>query len=161
MMELNEAQWFEAIDLQVAARIGLATLIGLLLGLEREIRGHDAGLRTHGLVALSASLMTVMSIALYNQLGGPQSRIDPLRVIEAMATAISILAAGLIIVRGGAVRNLTTAAHLWLTATLGIASGAGFFALVLIGAAIALLLVIVLRVIEPKLPHVRDSDHDG
>src|SRR3546814_8742031 len=72
--------------------------------------------------------MTVVAIALYYQLGGPQSRIDPLRVIEGMAAAIGIIAAGLIIVRGGEVRNLTTAAHIWLTAGIGLASGAGYFA---------------------------------
>src|SRR3546814_2757770 len=78
--------------------------------------------------------MTVVAIALYYQLGGPQSRIDPLRVIEGMAAAIGIIAAGLIIVRGGEGRNLTTAAHIWLTAGIGIASGAGYFAVVLIAA---------------------------
>src|SRR3546814_379734 len=112
LMELNDALWFETIDIQILLRLGVATLVGLALGLDRELKGYDAGLRTHGLVALSASLMTVVAIALYYQLGGPQSRIDPLRVIEGMAAAIGIIAAGLIIVRGGEVRNLTTAAHI-------------------------------------------------
>src|SRR3546814_11545798 len=117
-MELNDALWSESIDIQILLRLGVATLVGLALGLDRELKGYDAGLRTHGLVALSASLMTVVAIALYYQLGGPQSRIDPLRVIEGMAAAIGIIAAGLIIVRRGEVRNLTTAAHIWLPAGL-------------------------------------------
>jgi putative Mg2+ transporter-C (MgtC) family protein len=134
-------------------RLGIATLVGLALGLDRELKGYDAGLRTHGLVALSAALMTVIAIALYYQLGGPQSRIDPLRVIEGMAAAIGIIAAGLIIVRGGEVRNLTTAAHIWLTAGIGIASGAGYFAVVLIAAGLAFILLVLLRTVERRLPH--------
>ncbi|MBJ7500437.1 MAG: MgtC/SapB family protein [Sphingopyxis sp.] len=156
-MELNDALWLETIDTQVLLRLGVATLVGLVLGLDRELKGYDAGLRTHGLVALSASLMTVVAIALYYQLGGPQSRVDPLRVIEGMAAAVGIIAAGLIIVKGGEVRNLTTAAHIWLTAAIGIASGAGYFAVVLIGAALALVLLVLLRFVERRLPEVEDG----
>lgn len=156
-MELNDALWLETIDTQVLLRLGVATLVGLVLGLDRELKGYDAGLRTHGMVALSASLMTVVAIALYYQLGGPQSRIDPLRVIEGMAAAVGIIAAGLIIVKGGEVRNLTTAAHIWLTAAIGIASGAGYFAVVLIGAALALVLLVLLRFVERRLPEVEDG----
>src|SRR3546814_128546 len=160
LMELNDALWFETIDIQILLRLGVATLVGLALGLDRELKGYDAGLRTHGLVALSASLMTVVAIALYYQLGGPQSRIDPLRVIEGMAAAIGIIAAGLIIVRGGEVRNLTTAAHIWLTAGIGIASGAGYFAVVLIAAGLAFVLLVLLRAVERHLPH-ENADEPG
>src|SRR3546814_17920111 len=104
--------------------------------------------------------MTVVAIALYYQLGGPQSRIDPLRVIEGMAAAIGIIAAGLLIVRGGEVRNLTTAAHIWLTAGIGIASGAGYFAVVLIAAGLAFVILVLLRAVEQHRPHAH-ADHPG
>src|SRR3546814_502378 len=65
LMELNDALWWETIDTEVLLRLGVATLVGLLLGLDRELKGYDAGLRTHGMVALSSSLMTVVAIALY------------------------------------------------------------------------------------------------
>ena len=156
-MILNDALWWETIDTQVLLRLGIATLVGLLLGLDRELKGYDAGLRTHGMVALSSSLMTVVAIALYNQLGGADSSIDPLRVIEGMAAAIGIIAAGLIIVKGGEVRNLTTAAHIWLTAAIGIASGAGYFAVVIIAAGLALVLLTLLRFVERRLPEVEDG----
>lgn len=158
MMELNDPLWWGSIDTQVLLRLGVATLVGLALGLDREMKGYDAGLRTHGLVALSASLMTVVAIALYHQLGGTESRLDPLRVIEGMAAAIGIIAAGLIIVKGGEVRNLTTAAHIWLTAAIGIASGAGYFALVLIAAGLALVLLVLLRMVERRLPQKEERD---
>jgi putative Mg2+ transporter-C (MgtC) family protein len=157
-MLLNDALWWDALSGEVLLRLGVATLAGLLLGLDRELKGYDAGLRTHGLVALSASLMTVVAIALYHQLGGAGSPIDPLRVIEGMAAAIGIIAAGLIIVKGGEVRNLTTAAHIWLTAAIGIASGAGYFALVIIAAGLALVLLVLLRFVERRLPGPEDSD---
>ena len=156
-MILNDALWFETIDTQILLRLGVATLVGLALGIDRELKGYDAGLRTHGLVALSAALSTVVSIALYHQLGGADSSLDPLRVIEGMAAAIGIIAAGLIIVKGGEVRNLTTAAHIWLTAAIGIASGAGYFAVVLIAAGLALVLMILMRFVERRLP----SDETG
>src|SRR3546814_16441518 len=76
-MELNDALWWETIDTEVLLRRGVATLVGLLLGLDRELKGYDAGLRTHGMVALSSSLMTVVAIALYHQLGGADSSLDP------------------------------------------------------------------------------------
>ena len=63
-MILNDALWFETIDTQILLRLGVATLVGLALGIDRELKGYDAGLRTHGLVALSAALSTVVSIAL-------------------------------------------------------------------------------------------------
>ena len=159
-MILNDALWWETIDTQVLLRLGVATLVGLLLGLDRELKGYDAGLRTHGMVALSSSLMTVVAIALYHQLGGADSSLDPLRVIEGMAAAIGIIAAGLIIVKGGEVRNLTTAAHIWLTAAIGIASGAGYFAVVIIAAGLALILLTLLRFVERRLPEVDDGPKD-
>lgn len=151
-MELNGPMPFEWPEGEIALRLGLATLVGLVLGFDREVRGHAAGLRTHGFVALSAALMTVSALLLYYQLGGAQSRLDPLRVIEAMTAAIGIIAAGLIIVRGGDIKNLTSAANIWLTAALGIASGAGQYPVVLIGGALALVLLVVLGFVERWLP---------
>lgn len=124
------------------------------------MKGYDAGLRTHSFVALSAALLTVTSLLLYEQLGGPDSSLDPLRVIQGMAEATGILAAGLIIVRGGNVKNLTTAAYVWLTATLGISSGAGFYPVVAIGTGIAIFLLIVIGGLERWLPD-KERDRDG
>lgn len=151
-MELNPAMQWERLDLDILLRIGVATLVGLALGLERELRGNDAGLRTHGMIALSAAVMTVSVLLLYYQLGAAESSLDPLRVIEGMGAAIGIIAAGLIIVKGGEIRNLTSAAYIWLTAMLGIASGAGQYPLVVIGAGLAFVLIAVLRGVERFMP---------
>lgn len=159
-MEINASMAFGWPDGEIALRLGVATLVGLVMGFDREMKGYDAGLRTHGFVALSAALLTVTALLLYEQMGGPNSNLDPLRVIQGMAEATGILAAGLIIVRGGNVKNLTTAAYLWLTATLGIASGAGFYPLVAIGTAVAVFLLIVIGGLERWLPE-KKRDRDG
>lgn len=151
-MDINAAMIWEWPEVEIALRLGVATLTGMALGLEREIRGHDAGLRTHGLVALSSAVMTVSALLLYYQLGGANSRLDPLRVVEGMAAAMGIIAAGLIIVRGDNVQNLTSAAHIWLTATLGIACGAGQYPVVAIGGGIALVLLVLVGIAERYLP---------
>ncbi len=148
-MELNAPLVVHSIDLDLLSRLGGAAVLGLLLGLDREIRGHAAGLRTHGLICFAAATMTVSIIALYTQLEG--SRMDPLRVFEAAGAFIGILGAGLIVFSRGKVHNLTTAAHLWLAAVLGIACGAGQWPLVLIGGAISLVMLTLLRIVERRL----------
>ncbi|OYX64320.1 MAG: MgtC/SapB family transporter [Sphingomonadales bacterium 32-64-17] len=139
------AHW---LDLDLLSRLGVAAVLGLLLGLDRELRGHAAGLRTHGLVCFAAAAMTVSIVALYLQLGG--ERMDPLRVYEAVGAFIGIIGAGLIVFSSGQVHNLTTAAHLWLAAVVGIACGAGQWPLVAIASVISLIVLTLLRLVEPQ-----------
>ena len=145
-MELNSPVLVHWIDYDLALRLGMAAGIGLLLGLDRELRGHPAGLRTHGLICFAAAAMTVSILALYYQLDG--SRMDPLRIFEAAGAFIGIIGAGLIVFSKGEVKNLTTAAHLWLTAVIGIACGAALWPLVVICTLIALLMLTVVGVVE-------------
>ena len=130
-MGLNPPALVHWIHVDLFLRLSVAAGLGLLLGLDRELRGHAAGLRTHGLVCFTAAAMTVSIIALYNELEG--DRMDPLRVYEATGSFIGIIGAGLIVFSKGRVKNLTTAANLWLVAVIGIACGAGQWPLVVIG----------------------------
>ena len=148
-MELNPPVLVQWMDWDLVARLCVAAVLGLLLGLDREIRGHSAGLRTHGLICFASAGMTVSIISLYYQIEG--ARMDPLRIFEATGAFIGILGAGLIVFSRGQVKNLTTAAHLWLTAVVGIACGAGQWPLVLIAAAISLILLTLLGVVEARL----------
>lgn len=141
--------------LTIAVRLGLATLFGLILGFEREWRGRDAGLRTHALVALSSAMIMVSALELAEELRGRGGESDPLRVIQGLAQAIGFIAGGLIFVRGGDVRNMTTASSLWMAASIGIAAGAGQFALVLIGTALALVLLTFIALVERLIPGSR------
>jgi putative Mg2+ transporter-C (MgtC) family protein len=154
-MPLNDPILVQWIDLDLAVRLGVAALIGLLLGLDREVRGMAAGMRTHGLICFSAAAMTVSIISLYLELGGV--RMDPLRVYEATGAFIGIIGAGLIVFSKGQVKNLTTAAHLWLAAVIGIACGAAQWPLVAIGAAISVVMLTLLRLIERR--YFPDEDY--
>ena len=145
-MELNPPILVHFIDYDLMLRLGMAAVLGLLLGLDRELRGNAAGLRTHGLICFAAAAMMVSIIALYNQLGG--ERMDPLRIYEATGAFIGIIGAGLIVFSKGQVQNLTTAAHLWLTAVIGLACGAGQWPLVVICTLISLLMLTVVGVVE-------------
>ena len=145
-MELNPPILVFSLDWDLVLRLGMAAVLGLLLGLDREVRGHDAGLRTHGLICFAAAAMTVSVIALYLQLEG--ERMDPLRIFEATGAFIGIIGAGLIVFSKGEVKNLTTAAHLWLTAVIGIACGAAQWPLVVICTLISLLMLTVVGVVE-------------
>lgn len=148
-MELNPPVLLGFLDLDMFERLGVAAALGLLLGLDREWRGHAAGLRTHGLICFASAAMTVAMIALYNQLDG--ERMDPLRIFEATGAFIGIIGAGLIVFSKGEVKNLTTAAHLWLTAVIGVACGAALWPLVLMGAVISFVMLTLLGLVERKL----------
>lgn len=147
--------------LELLLRLGLAAFLGLLLGLDREIKGHDAGIRTHALVALSSAMIMISSLLLFAELRTEAHSPDPLRAVQGLSQAIGFIAAGIIFVHGGAVKNMTTAANIWVAAAIGIACGAGQYALVLIGAALTVLLVSSVKLFERYLPsEKKDSDQE-
>lgn len=148
-MDLNPSIAIHEIDVEVLLRLSVAALVGLLLGLDRELRGHAAGLRTHGIICFAAAAMTVSILALHRQLGS--EHMDPLRVFEATGAFIGIIGAGLIVFSKGEVRNLTTAAHLWLAAVAGIACGAGQWPLVAMAAAVSVVMLTLLGFVEKRL----------
>jgi putative Mg2+ transporter-C (MgtC) family protein len=125
-----------AFQLDVAARLIAASLFGAAVGVEREVHGHPAGMRTHLLVSLGSALFTVMSIFGFPAGSGEPS--DPSRVAAQIVSGIGFLGAGAIIKEGFSVRGLTTAASLWATAAVGMAAGAGQFVVALVAAAIIL-----------------------
>jgi len=153
-MELTQHVPLTLLDGDLLLRLGAAAVLGLLLGLDRELRGHAAGMRTHGMICFSAAIITVSIFDLYFRLHG--ERMDPLRVFEATGSFVGIIGAGLIVFSRGKVHNLTTAANLWLAAAVGIACGAGQWPLVTIASLIAMVLMTLLRLIEPK-----DRDRDN
>lgn len=148
-MELNAPVPVLAIDAELLWRIGIAAVLGPLLGLDREIRGHAAGLRTHGLICVSAAAMGIAVIALYLQFDrGGATRMDPLRIFEATGAFVGFLGAGLIVFARGKLHNLTTAAHLWLTAVIGVACGTGLWPLVAVCTVASVAMLTVLAFIE-------------
>ncbi|HEX2525288.1 MAG TPA: MgtC/SapB family protein [Geminicoccus sp.] len=138
---------------EIVIRVGMATGAGLLLGLDRELRGISAGIRTHALVAMSSALITISALILYYELRDhPSGSPDPLRVIQGLAQAIGFVAAGAIFVSKTDVHNLTSAANIWLASAVGIAAGAGQKDVVLVGLAFGIFIVTLVRIAERFLP---------
>lgn len=129
----------------VLARLGSAAVIGGIIGLNREMHGKPAGLRTLALVSLGSALAITLSIelALSSKVAADLGAVT--RVIQGVLTGIGFLGAG-VIFRGGdgaKVTGLTTAATIWVVACLGLACGAGRWPLVLAASVITLLILIV------------------
>ena len=140
---------------ELLLRLGAASFVGLLLGLDRELQGHEAGIRTHALVALSSAMIMASSLMLTAQLRGDEFQPDPLRAVQGLAQAIGFIAAGVIFVRGASVVNMTTAANIWVAAAIGIASGAGQYRLVLVGTGLGFVLLTLLKLFQRHLPAER------
>jgi putative Mg2+ transporter-C (MgtC) family protein len=146
---------------EILLRLGLATLAGLLLGFDREMRGLPAGLRTHGLVSLSSAAITVSAFQMYQQLG-PNAELDPLRVTQGLAQAIGFIAAGIIFASRGTVKNVTTAANLWLASAVGIAAGAAQFDVAGIAFLLGIALLVVVGALERRfLPDPSQAEQGG
>jgi len=116
-------------SLDLLGRLGLAALLGGLVGLERDIHGRAAGLRTHLMVSLGAALYMVMSSVVASSVGEASRYTDPGRIAAQIVTGIGFLGAGAIMKEGFSVRGLTTAACLWVVAGIGMASGAAQYML--------------------------------
>lgn len=143
------------IDLQMIVRLLLASLLGGLIGLEREIHGRPAGFRTHLLVSLGSCLFVATSIEFYKVYGnfsgnGPVG-VDPGRVAAQVVTGIGFLGAGAIIREKASIRGLTTAACLWMAAAIGVACGAGLIIIAMVVTAIAILNLLLLKKVEYML----------
>ena len=127
-----------ALQADLAVRLVIAAALGAAIGVEREIHGHPAGIRTHMLVALGAALFTVLSIHGFTTDGKATGAIDPTRIAAQIVSGIGFLGAGAILKDGVVIRGLTTAASLWAISAVGMAAGAGEQILAVVGAAIIL-----------------------
>jgi putative Mg2+ transporter-C (MgtC) family protein len=125
-------------------RLGVATLLGAMVGLERERLERAAGFRTHALVCVASALIMVVSI-----FGFPQSDVlDPSRIAAQVVSGVGFLGAGVIIFRRNTVRGLTTAASLWAVSGIGLAVGAGLYIPASVGTFFMLLIQAGMRPIE-------------
>jgi putative Mg2+ transporter-C (MgtC) family protein len=128
--------------LKQVGELVLAFGLSSLIGVEREWRQKSAGLRTHTLVGTGAALFVLVSKYGFSDVLGSHVILDPSRVAAQVVTGIGFIGGGLIFVRGDAVRGLTTAAIVWVTAAIGMACGAGLVILAL--AVIAAHFIVVL-----------------
>jgi len=130
-------------EIEFIVRIFVASLLGGAIGLEREYRDKAAGFRTHFLVALGSALFMVISAygfegVLANDFNAP-IRLDVSRIAAQVVTGIGFIGAGTIIFQKNAVRGLTTAAGVWVTAAIGMACGGGMYVLAVVSTALVLI----------------------
>ena len=126
----------------ILLRLTVAAALGGAIGLERELRERQAGLRTHLVVCVGSALFTLVSAYAFTS-----PRVDPTRIAAQIVSGIGFLGAGAIIRQGLSVRGLTTAATLWLVAAIGMASGAGYYDAAVIATLGALLTLGPLRIV--------------
>jgi putative Mg2+ transporter-C (MgtC) family protein len=147
---VREVDGSTAWQLGVLAEVGLACVLGGCIGLERELAGKPAGLRTHMMMAGASTLLVALGDVLLDHFGRDNEQglvqSDPMRIVGAVVTSASIVAAGTIFRRaeGGYVEGLTTAASLLLTSAIGIAVALRQFVL---SVACVLMVVLILHVV--------------
>ncbi|MBY0110700.1 MgtC/SapB family protein [Patescibacteria group bacterium] len=130
------------IEGQFVMGLALSILIGLIIGIERESRGKDAGISTHMMVIGGSMIFTILSM-----------NVDPnstSRIASQIVAGIGFLGAGLILKEGASVKNLTTAASLWYAAALGMAIGFGFYFIAIIGG--------IAAAVIPRIPSVKRKE---
>ena len=148
-------------DLDIAIRLVIAAVLGALIGLEREIHDHPAGMRTHLLVSLGSAGFTILSIEGFPAAPGadPVAGADPARVAAQIVSGIGFLGAGAILKEGATIRGLTTAANLWAVAAVGMAAGAGSWIVAVVATALILISLWPLRIVA--LRFVGKDQHRG
>ncbi len=143
---------------EMVLRLALATVFGGVLGLEREWRKRPAGLRTHMMVSLGSAAFTLIGLDLFavvGPAGSSAARVDPLRLVEAVATGIGFLGAGSIIRHNGTVEGLTTAGSLWLAGAMGLCTGGGLYGLAGVTVVLAWIILAALGLLEARFEERR------
>ncbi|MFH1710405.1 MAG: MgtC/SapB family protein [bacterium] len=142
-------------ETEMIIRLLLATVFGGAIGYVRELTKKAAGLRTHTLVCLGSTIFTLVSIYIAKDISGA----DPSRIAASVVTGIGFIGAGTIFQTGGSVRGLTTAASIWVCASIGLAVGVGLYTLATFATILSLLIIQLLQVVEKK--YLRESEREG
>jgi len=146
---------------ELILRLGVAAVLGGLVGLARERLEWAAGMRTHALVSLGSALFMVVSIFGFSDIRNEQHVIlDPSRVAAQVASGIGFIGAGTIILRREIVKGLTTAASIWAVAAVGLAVGGGMFLAAGAATLLALALLVLARPVKQRLfPNRKQARH--
>ncbi len=135
----------DGMTLEYALRIGTALLIGTAVGLERELQGKPAGLRTNILMCVGSCVIMIISLKIAEN---TTKIADPGRIAAQVVTGVGFLCAGTIMRSKFSISGLTTAATIWVLSALGLAAGAGYYVLAFLGAAIITVVLILVRHLE-------------
>ena len=135
-------------NFDIYAGILCAAAFGSLIGLEREVHGQPAGLRTHMILAVGAALAAILSISYSQFLSNPNMPSDPGRIVAQVVSGVGFLGAGAIMKLGVTVKGLTTASSLWTTAIVGIACGSQYYSLAGFTTVVVLVILTVINYLE-------------
>ncbi|HXV27789.1 MAG TPA: MgtC/SapB family protein [bacterium] len=133
---------FSPQDIDITVRLVVATFLGGLIGIEREMHGKEAGFRTYALVCVGAALIMVVSTEVY-EIYKETTNVDPSRIAAQVVSGIGFLGAGAIIRFPQGIKGLTTAAGIWIAAGIGLACGLGLYHPAIITTALSLTILIV------------------
>lgn len=140
---------FSLQTLEVFGQLALATLLGALIGVERELARKTAGIRTFALVSLGSALFTIIPQIVFVNFAG--TSYDPSRIASQVVVGIGFIGAGLIVLQQERVRGLTTAAGLWVSAAIGMAVAYKLYAISVFTTAMTIFVLVFLWFIEHKV----------
>ena len=141
-------------DITLVIRVLSSVLLGFAIGLEREMTNKYAGLRTNILVCLGACLFTIISIYGFPEVsvtGDELGTLDTARVAAQVVTGIGFIGGGTVLRHGATVFGLTTAATLWVSASIGMACGAGMYGLAIVATVLSILVLVSVRLFEKNV----------
>ena len=138
--------WYE-----IVFRLFLSIVLSGIIGLEREVHGRPAGLRTHVLVSVGAALVMLISIDGFGGTG------DPARLAAQVVSGIGFLGAGAILREGGDIKGITTAATLWIGGMIGLACGNGYYVGAVVTTLFVFIFILILRPIETRINNKNKS----
>lgn len=150
---MNEIPFYAGVDANFWIRIGFSVIAGVIVGLERQLRGKPAGIRTSVLVCLGTAMFVYLG-QLHDFTGK-----DPNRVLGQVVTGIGFLGAGVILTRDGLIQGVTSAAVLWMLAAVGAVIGLGYFSMAVILAAVTVVVLVGVEYFEHVFKALRRGVH--
>lgn len=144
-------EFIETYHINLLVRIIISCICGIFIGFERKNRAKEAGVRTHCIVACASALMMIISkYGFYDLIteamkNGADVRLDPSRLAQGIVTGVGFLGAGMIYIRRGSIRGLTTASGIWATSGIGMAIGAGMYIVGIFATVIILFIQVILH----------------
>jgi len=141
-------------EIELLLKLFAALCLGAIIGLDREMHERPAGLRTHALVCMGATLFTVISMNIAASL----SNVDPSRIASNIVVGIGFLGAGTIFKEKDRVIGLTTAADLWVLAAVGMAIGLGLYSVAFFSVLLILFVLLLGRFLESRLQTKKESE---
>jgi len=138
-------------EIEIIGQLLLATFLGALIGLEREIKKKGAGLQTYSLVSLATCLFAIILFQSLNLFSGKDTVFNLAGLIQAVAIGLGFIGAGVIFRQPSGTVGLTTAAGLWMAGAIGIATGAKLYFLAIFSALLTLLILAGFGLLEEKI----------